>query len=238
MDFWNGFKLERKTVAGREALIVLPEKGTENGKWALKTEYFDAFPDVQIRLLKLGYHVAHIKTVTRWHITEDTDAQAELARYMVEKYFVSKKCVIIGMSCGGMQGIYFAARYPEYVSCMYLDAPVINLLSCPCGLGKATNDLYEGFVKDTGFTIDKLISYRNHPLDNIDKLIEKNIPVFLCCGDIDTVVPFEENGMLLKKAYEENNCIIKTVIKKGCGHHPHSLADNTPIIDFILEYDK
>ena len=27
-------------------------------------------------------------------------------------------------------------------------------------------------------------------------------------------------------------------IKKGGDHHPHGLSDNTPIVDFILKYDK
>jgi len=218
-------------------LIVCPAKGTENGKWVLKTEYFDAFPNIQIELLKHGYHLAHIKNLTRWHMAEDTEARAELARYMAKEYRLSKKCVIIGMSCGGMQGIYFASKYPEYVSCMFLDAPVINYLSCPCGIGKATNEMYEEFVRDTGLDVVKLINYRNHPLDHISNLIKSDIPIFLACGDSDDIVPYDENGKLLKELYEENGKIIETVIKKGVGHHPHGLDDNRPIINFILKYD-
>ena len=47
------------------------------------------------------------------------------------------------MSCGGMHAVYIAAKYPEYVSLLYLDAPVLNLLSCPCGIGVEGNDMYE-----------------------------------------------------------------------------------------------
>ena len=42
MEIWNGFKLEKSIFEGRELISVFPEK--PNGKWALKTEYFDAFP--------------------------------------------------------------------------------------------------------------------------------------------------------------------------------------------------
>ena len=238
MELWNGFETVKETVAGRETVIVFPKKGTENGKWALKTEYFDAFPNVQLQLLELGYHIAYIKNITRWHVPEDTEARAALAKHMNEKYNVSKKCVIIGMSCGGMQGIYFAAKYPEYVSCMYLDAPVVNLLSCPAGLGNGISDMLDEFINDKKMSFIELLSYRNHPLDSIPKLLKSDIPVILVCGDSDTVVPYEENGKLLKDAYEKSGKVIKTIIKKGCDHHPHSLEDNTPIIEFIQEYDR
>ena len=237
MEMWNGFNLKRETLNGRELIIVMPEKGTENGRWVLKTEYFGAFPSAEIELLKKGYHLVHLKNITRWCKEEDTDARAELAEYMKKTYKLSSKCVIVGMSCGGMQGIYFAAKYPQYVSCMYLDAPVVNLLSCPAGLGKAENGLFEEFYEHMNISVSELLSYRNHPLDSIPKLVNNNIPVILVCGDSDRTVPYEENGKLLNDSYIENGCTIQTIIKKDCDHHPHGLEDVSPIIDFIEKYD-
>jgi len=235
MENYNGFQLEKTTFEGRELTIVHPEK--PNGKWAIKTVYFDAFNDVQLRLLKLGYYVVYMKNITRWHHPSDTDMRAKLCSYMQERFNVSKKCVIIGMSCGGMHGLYFAAKYPELISCMYLDAPVVNFLSCPFGLGKGEPHSIEEFVENTGMDIIDLISYRNHPYDHLDKIAESNIPTILICGDSDSVVPYEENGKFINDAYVKKGSIIKTIIKEGCDHHPHSLEDNTPIIDFILKYD-
>ena len=237
MEKWNGFDLKREYFNGRELIIVFPEKGTENGRWALKTEYFNAFPAVEIELVKKGYHLVHLKNITRWCKQEDTDARAKLAEYMHESYNLSEKCVVVGMSCGGMQGIYFASEYPRYVSCMYLDAPVVNLLSCPAGLGKADNSLFDEFYEHMNISVSDLLSYRNHPLDHIPNLVKNNIPVILVCGDSDSIVPYEENGKLINDKYTENGCIIKTIIKKGCDHHPHGLDDNTPVIDFIENYD-
>ena len=77
MENWNGFTLERETFSGKELITVFPKN--TNGKWAIKTEYFDAFPDVQIKLLEMGYHIFHIKNITRWHKWEDTEVRAELA---------------------------------------------------------------------------------------------------------------------------------------------------------------
>ena len=236
MENREGFLLKREEFEGRELIIVFPEKA--NGRWAIKTEYFDAFPAVQLELLKQGYHIVHIKNITRWHMWEDTEVRARLAEYMHTEYGLSKKCVVIGMSCGGMQGVYFAAKYPEYVSCLYLDAPVMNLLSCPGGVGKADDSLMEEFENARGMNICDLINYREHPIDFVPELIKHNIPVVLVSGDSDTSVPYDENGKLLNDAYVKNGCTIKTIIKEGGDHHPHSLDDNTPIIEFISKYDK
>lgn len=237
MEKYYDFEMIKTTHNGREYTIVLPEKGTENGHWVLKTEYFDAFPTVEVELVRRGYHLAHVKNITRWHKPEDTDARAELARYMHENYGVREKCVIVGMSCGGMQGIYFAAKYPQYVSCMYLDAPVVNLLSCPADLGKAAGGMFEEFEQHTGIGKTELLSYRKHPLDYIPALVGHNIPVILVAGDSDRTVPFDENGILLERAYEAAGCTIKTIIKPNADHHPHGLEDSTPILEFIEKYD-
>ena len=212
-------------------------KTTPNGKWALKTEYFDAFPDVQLALLEKGYHLAYSQNKTRWYYPEDTLVHGALANYMRDEMGLSEKCAVIGMSCGGMKGIYFAARYPEKVSVLYLDAPVVNLLSCPFGLGRAECvPLRNEFVSVLGKDLVDMLAFRDHPLDNIPRLTENKIPLVLVSGDSDTTVPFDENGIHLKEAYEKAGCDFALYMKPGGGHHPHSLEDNTPILDFICNY--
>lgn len=240
---FHGFEKKTFKLAERDAIVVYPKEGSSNGKWALKTEYFGAFPDTEIKLLEMGYHVAHIATKTRWYVHEDNEAKAALAEYMHKELGLSEKCVIVGMSCGGMQGIYFGAVYPQYVSCMYLDAPVVNLLSVVFGLGKTAScpDLpgfQAQFIRDKKMTLADTISYREHPLDYIPKLVEHRIPAVIVSGDSDTVVCYEENGIFLQKAYEKAGIPLEVYIKKGGNHHPHGLSDNTPIVDFVLKYDN
>ena len=243
MENFHGFLLKRVTIFDREAKIVYPKEGTSNGRWMLKTEYFDAFPDTEIKLLEKGYHLAFIQTKTRWYVKEDNIAKKALADYMHEVLGLSKKSVIVGMSCGGMQGIYFGAEYPECVSCMYLDAPVVDLLSVVFGLGKTAScpDLpgfQAQFTRDKNMTLADTISYREHPLDYIPLLCSHRIPAVIVSGDSDTVVCYEENGLFLEKAYKEAKIPLEVYIKKGGDHHPHGLPDNSPIVDFILKYDK
>ncbi|MBR5543566.1 MAG: alpha/beta hydrolase [Oscillospiraceae bacterium] len=236
MEMWNGFRFEKTTFEDRELWAVYPDK--PNGRWLLKTEYFGAFPNAEIELVKQGYHLFHISNKTRWHEWDDTDARARFAEFVHKEYGLAKKCVIVGMSCGGMQGIYFAAKYPQYVSCLYLDAPVVNLLSCPAGMGRATSWLMKEFVKMKKMDVIDLMGYREHPLDFVPQLVKNNIPTLLIAGDADFIVPYDENGKYVNDAYVKAGATIETIIKPDCGHHPHGLEDPTPIIEFVKKYDK
>ena len=233
---WEGFSAIESTFSDRSYILVKPHAGKGNGKWALKTEYFGAFPALEIELLKRGYHIAHIKTKTRWCLPEDTEAQADFVRFIHKEFELCKTCVPIGMSCGGMQSIYLAAKHPALVSCAYLDAPVLNLLSCPAGVGgreALLNREYAEFVEHRGMTVSELVPFREHPQDYLPQMVAARIPVVLVSGDSDTIVPFHENGRLLAEAYEEAGVPIEVHIKPGGDHHPHGLADNTLIADFI-----
>ena len=233
-----GYKCIELSVNGRYARLICPSK-EPNGKWLLKTEYADAFPELEIAMLERGYHVAYIENQTRWHVDADDEAKLAFADLLSERYGLNKKCVTVGMSCGGLQSIYFAAKYPERVAAMFLVAPVTNLLSCPAYVGNEElmpEDFWGEFHNATGITLSELLNYRNHPIDRVPELLKNNIPIFMAAGDVDKVVPYEENGAYLEKYYKENGGIIEVVMKEGVGHHPHCLPDNTPIIEFIKKY--
>lgn len=234
-EIWRGFEMLKFELDGRKAILVKPECPCEGNKWLLKTEYFDAFPDFEIEMIKRGYYLAYISNKTRWHDVSDDVAKERLCRFLSEEFGLCDRCMPVGMSCGGMHAIYFATAYSERVAAMYLDAPVINLLSCPAGIGKGTTSMYDEFRAATGMTVIDLINYRNHPIDNIKSIIENNIPVFLVGGDSDDIVPFDENGEVLYNLLKANNADITKIVKKGCNHHPHGLKDNTPLIEFTLK---
>ena len=235
---WNGFRRLDFLFEGKEAILVIPDEPTEGKNWLLKTEYFDAFPAVEIEMVKRGWHLAYVKNVTRWCLDEDNDRKKRFADFLSSEYGLAKKCTPVGMSCGGMIACKLAAKYPEIISALYIDAPVMNLLSCPCGIGAGSNNAYPEFVEATGMTIIDLMSYREHPIDKMHLLLKENIPIIMVYGDSDSVVPYSENGALLEKCYREGGGTLVAIGKEGCGHHPHCLPDNTPIIEFIEKYSK
>ncbi len=233
---WNGFERIDFRFDGRRAIVVFPEQVTSDNKWLFKTEYFDAFPAFEIEMLRRGYALAYIENKTRWCLPEDIDVKAKFSDFLQKAFHFNKKCLPVGMSCGGLHAVYFAGKYPEYVAALYLDAPVLNLLSCPCGVGLSGKGMYDEFVAATGYTVYDMINYRNHPIDWADHLIRAGIPVFLVCGDSDTTVPYTENGKVLYEKYKCANAVIEQIVKKDCDHHPHGLTDHTPLIRFVQKY--
>ncbi len=235
MSEFHGFQMIEFEFDGRNAMVVLPEKS--NGKLVLKTEYFGAFPEVELQLLKKGFTISHVKNTTKWGTEDNIDRQAAFIKYLAEKYNLSPKAVLVGMSAGGMQAVYLAAKYPECVSVMYLDAPVMNFCSCPANMGIAPAERNEEeFYRVRGLTKSELLIYREHPMDKLPLLKDYNIPVVLVYGDSDEICPYIENGIVLERFYQENNLCIKVIGKPGCGHHPHGLENPKPIVDFIVEH--
>ena len=235
---WNGFTRLDFMFEDRQAILIVPNEADKrpNGNWMLKTEYFDAFPNFEIEMVKRGWHLAYLQNKSRWVFPDDIDAKARFADYLKAEFGLAKRCLPVGMSCGGMHAVYFAAKYPQYIAALYLDAPVMNLLSCPGDMGIANCGMFEEFQAHTGMTRSRLICYRNHPIDVADRLIEAKIPVFLVCGDSDTVVPYCENGELLYEKYKQAGEEITLVLKPGCDHHPHGMDDLTSLIAFAEKH--
>lgn len=241
-ELWNGFRLESFLFEGKQGYVVFPEAGTSNGRLMVKTEYWGAFPEaVELPLLERGFHVCFLQNENRWGTNADLDRKARFVRFVQEKYHLVSRVVPIGMSCGGLIAIKFAARYPELIACLYLDAPVVNYLSCPCGFGVGER-LGDGsgipeILNALGLdSISQLLGYRDMPLDHIPQLVAEKIPVVMVAGGSDTTVPFCENGALLQNAYREAGGELEVYLKPNCGHHPHGLSDPAPVIEFILRH--
>lgn len=235
--FFEDYECEEFEFMGLPAKIVKPH-GKSNGKWALKTEYFGSFPALEMELLERGWHIAFNQNDNRWAERQDIERKAAFIRYISETYGLSHKCAIVGLSCGGLYGVRLAAYCPELISVLYLDAPVMNLLSFPAALGNAKSSFFDEYERFTGRTLSEMLSYREHPIDQMDILVQNDIPVILVAGDSDRSVPYCENGALLERYYKEKGGTIEVHIKSGCDHHPHGLENPAIIADFIEKYSR
>ena len=234
---WEGFSVLKFEFDGMPAKLVRPH-GNANGKWALRTEYFGAFAQVDRALLERGWHLAFLQNDNRWAQEGDLVRKEAFVEFVSRTFDLAEKCTLIGMSCGGLYAVMLAARIPERMDVLYLDAPVLNLLSCPCDMGVAQSGLFEEFHRFTGKTKSEMLSYRNHPIDLLPILLAHDIPVVLVAGDSDRTVPYTENGAILAEQYRAKGGRLWVHLKVECDHHPHSLENPTPIADAIEVFSK
>ena len=217
--------------------LMLEDESKRNGKTVFKPEYFGAFPDLQNEFIRRGYTLIFIENRNRWGTSDQMQDQYEFILYATKELGISSKVITIGMSCGGMMSVILAGTHPELIEGLYIDAPVINFLSCPARLGDAP-DVHDGmwqeFEKAWKMTKRELLTFRGHPIDYFDKLIENKIKIYMAYGDSDKTVPYEENGIALERAYKEAGLENLLYIDKkiGVDHHPHGPSD----IDFAIKY--
>lgn len=245
-ELWNGFRCERFIFEDKDAIIVFPDTPAQNSKIVLKTEYWNAFPDVEIQMLKNGHHVAYLKNASRLAPKEDCDRKAAFIKFLADKYNLSEKCIPVGMSCGGAHAVRFAGYYPELVACMYIDAPVLNFCDFPGKQVSGTGRWQDVWEKEflaayPGMKHYQLLSFPHHPINMADILVANRIPVVLVYGLEDSTVIFEENGKLLAEAYEGTD-LLKLIPVSARGHHPHGIlrynttCDNNEIVEFLLSH--
>ena len=236
---WYGFKAEEFTFEDRKAVIVFPDKANEKKSWTLKMEYWGAFPETEIELVKRGFHAVYLQNHFRWATKEDCDAKARFSAYISEKYGLNKKCILVGMSCGGAHSFNFTGFYPDLVQCMFIDAPVLNFVSIPGKRNPHNNPVWENEFSKAypGITRAGLLNFDNHPISKAPIIIEKKIPILMVYGTDDTVVEYDENGLMLEELYADHPGLLTVMKRNMQGHHPHGFPTNPGVIaDWVEEH--
>ncbi|HEY1062559.1 MAG TPA: alpha/beta hydrolase [Daejeonella sp.] len=237
---WNGFEIIEFKFNGVDAKIVFPKKPNSTKNWIWRTQFWAHEPQTDIALLNQGFHVVYVDVVDLYGNTVALNRLSDFYNFLIKNFGLNKKTVLEGMSRGGLDAFNWASENTDKVFCIYVDAPVCDIKSWPGGLGKgqgSKND-WEKCLKAYDLTELSVKDFKGIPLNNCLKLAKAKIPIISVCGDADTVVPFEENSLKLAEIYRAAGGKIELIVKKGIGHHPHSLQDPKPIVDFILKHTK
>ncbi len=228
---WNGYRRIDFTVAGRACLLVLPKAAAPGNPWIWRTEFFGDFPQADVALLGRGWCVGYMNAKDMYG---GPRAMALFGAYyaaVTARFGLAHRVVMEGFSRGGLYALGFAADHPDRVAALYLDAPVLDIHSWP-GRNRRSKEWRE-CLKAYGLTDETVAGFHGSPLDRIGPVARAGIPIIAVCGGADPIVHFEENAGVLEKRYRELGGKIQVIIKPGGGHHPHSLADPTPIVDFL-----
>lgn len=232
------YDIEEFTFQGNEAKIVFPNTKENNGQWVWRARFWGTEPQVDKALLEKGFHLVYIDVAGLFGNTEAINRWNAFYEFITEKYTLNKKVALEGYSRGGLIVYNWASQNTEKVACIYADAPVCDIKSWPGGLytGKGSPNDWEQCLEMHNLDEKSVINYQGIPLYTCINVAKAKIPVLHVYGDTDMVVPHTENTLLLAKTFKEAGGKIEFIPKKGIGHHPHSLENPKPIIDFILAH--
>lgn len=239
-DYWNGFEIIAFKFEGVDAKIVFPKKADSSKKWIWRTQFWAHEPQTDIALLNRGFHVVYVDLVDLYGNAVAMKRMSDFYAFLIKNFGLNRKTVLEGMSRGGLDAFNWASENTDKVFCLYVDAPVCDIRSWPGGLGKGIGSKtdWEKCLKAYNLTELSVKDFKGIPLNNCIKLAKAKISILSVCGDADTVVPFDENSLKLAEIYRNAGGEIELIVKKGIGHHPHSLQDPAPIVDFILKNTK
>ena len=222
---------------GHEIIIQKPDRAACGKPWVWRAEFLGAFDYADRALLNQGWHVATYRISDMYGCDEAVELMKGFHDYVTKKYRLNPKPSIFGFSRGGLYSVNYAVKYPNDLSSVYLDAPVLDIRSWP-GKCKGAEHEWEQCKEIYRLDDKSAQSFDKNPIDKADTLIETGLPLILVAGGSDEVVPYEENGARLVEKYKEHGIDIIHIIKPECGHHPHSLENPEPIVDFVKKSFK
>lgn len=239
-SFFGYRKLDFTLPNGRSCIVVRPFRTAASRPYVWRGEFFGHEPQTDLALLERGYHVVYVGAQDMYgsppamKIWEETYA-------LLNKAGLTGKITLIGMSRGGLYCYAWAALHPETVAVLYGDAPVCDFKSWPGG--KYRNDKSKNewttLLKLYGFKDEaEAFAYTKNPVDNLAPLAKAGIPIIHVVGQIDTDVPVEINTDIIKQRYKALGGTIEVIRKPTVAHHPHSLPNPEPIVDFVLKHSK
>jgi pimeloyl-ACP methyl ester carboxylesterase len=242
---WEGFVRHDFRVDGDDVIVVEPAKPLPGRPWAWRGEFFGAFPNADIALLKQGWHLAYMgvpdqfgspKAVARWEKFYDV---------LVKDHQLSPRPALIGLSRGALYCMAWAAAHPDRTLLVYIDNGVCDFKSWPggkpkgLGTGSGSPGEWSKLLRAYDFKDDReAIAYKLNPVDNLAPLAGARIPILLVYGDSDLTVPHLENSEVVYDRYKALGGPVERIVKPGQDHHPHGLADPSPIIEFFEKQRK
>lgn len=240
LDDWHGFKRHRFQFDGADAWVVEPKnpRGDHQFSWCMM--FPDAFTErcAAPLLLRRGFYHVYLDVGNSFGSPRAVQ-KLHAFQQLLDRHGFHPRAVLIGISRGGLYAHRYAATHPQCVSVIYDDAAVLDYLSWPGGKwkGKGSHGDWDALKKWYGFDSDQqAVDFPETPLRTLGILVKNSIAIVAVVGDVDDVVPYEENTLPAEKAYKELGGVFQVIHKPDVGHHPHGLEDPTPVVEFIEKY--
>ncbi|MFO0913983.1 MAG: endonuclease/exonuclease/phosphatase family protein [Pirellulales bacterium] len=241
---WQGFRRWHFRVAGREAYVVVPQTALQARPWVWRTSFPDFHAEMDVELLKQGYHVAYFEPSDLLGSPAAVDQGTRFHQFLVDQLHLRPRVVLEGVSRGGLLAYNWAAQHPDLVAAIYCDTPVCDVKSWPGGLGQGAGsppdwqqcqDVYH-------LTADELKNFRGNPIDHAQVLAEHKIPLLHIVAEDDRIVPPDENTYLLRSRLESLGHRLDVIslphgTPESHGHH-FTHPDPQRVVKFVMEHGE
>ena len=224
-----------------EAFIISPARAPAGEgiprPWVWYAPTLPGLPDREEKMMfeqwtEAGITIAGIDVGESFGSPRGRAGFTALYKEMTEKRGYSQRPVFLARSRGGLMALNWAVENPGNVAAIAAIYPVSNLRSYP-GLVKASAS-YEMTPQE----LEAALGAHN-PIERLDPLAKARVPLFVIHGDVDTLVPLEDNSGILRARYEALGGPIRLVIPAGQGHNRWSgFFQNADLIEFVKEQAK
>lgn len=228
---WEGYERVDSKFAGREYIMVKPKVTAQGNPWIWRPAFFGVDASVDIELLNRGFHVVYYDLT---HLYGSPNAIAlgnQFYDHVVKTENLSTKVTLEGFSRGGLFAFNWAAENTDKVACIYVDAPVCDLLSWP---GRKNEKLWADMLKEWKVDDSMMDQFNENPLNKASIIGNARLPVIYVSGDNDLSVPYHDNMYKMHDSLVHYGSEVHSIIKHGAGHNPHSLVEPTEIVEFII----
>ena len=239
---WKEFDRTNFVIGGHACFVTRPEISAPGKPWVWRTSFPDYHPEVDVELLKHGWHVAFIDCVDMLGSDAALNLYDQFYDQVRQRFGLAERPALEAVSRGGLPAYRYAARHPERIACIYADTPVMDLKSWPLGASDAKKQVADA-LKHYGFANEaELRAFRGNPVDAaiLEPIARARIPLRHLVSLSDQVVPPEQNTFEARRLLAQWGHTMEVVtVAEGTaqsrGHHfPMTAAFDSA--RFILRY--
>ncbi|WP_114938210.1 GDSL-type esterase/lipase family protein [Mucilaginibacter endophyticus] len=221
-----GYPCAEFTFDNRDCKVVKPKWAAKGHPWVWRARFWGHEPQTDIALLERGFHIVYCDVAELLGNNEAIGYWNDFYK-MLTNAGLGKKAVLEGMSRGGVYIYNWAAANPDKVACTYADNALLDLKYWPDSAV---------LKKDFNLTsANQIGSLKVSPIDKVQQIVKGKFPMLHLSADDDEAVDPSKNTLLFEQKVKALGGSITVIHKPGFKHHPHSLPNPAPIVEFILK---
>ena len=232
-----GYRCIDFTVDNHSCKVVQPKAAAVGHPWIWRARFWGHEPQTDIALLEQGFHLVYCDVAELLGNKACIDIWNHFYS-ILHNAGLSEKAVMEGMSRGGVYVFNWAVVNSNKIASVYADNPLLNIRSWALKMDSvnADDDMLKAFKKDYNIqSREQILNFKNNSVDEVKKIVKGHYPILIVCADADEAVSPAENTLLFEQRIKQHGGNITVIHKPGFKHHPHSLPNPEPIVDFILK---